>query len=92
MTFTLHIVVVNICIALSVNDPFFNISIALVTNAERSVVERRTRNQESPGSNPFATVSNFVCSLHGATVNSAAEKSSWCRNKQVCQGVKCNAF
>ena len=95
MTSRLHIVCVNICISLNVNAPLYNISIVLVTNAERgsSTVERRNRNQESPGSNPFAPFSKFFfCSLHGATVHSAVEKSSWCRNEEVCQGVKCNNF
>ena len=96
MNFRLHIVFVNICISLNVNDPLFNISIVLVTNAERgsSALERWTRQSNEPGSSPFATVSKFegFCSLHGATVHSAVEKSSWCRNEQVCQGVKCNNF
>ena len=54
-----------------------------VNNVERgsSVVECRTRNQVSPGSNPsllpFRRLGIFVLSI---------DALSWCRNEQVCQG------
>ena len=48
-------------------------------SAVAQLVECRTRNRESPGSNPVVTVSKFghFLSLHDASVDSAVLMSTW---------------
>ena len=84
-----------------------------------SAVECRTRNQESPGSNPVCCYfedwpfsfsprrpSSLSCINEYLAIGSGEnasewsscsmyhgwEKSSWCWNEQLCQGVKCKAL